>query len=651
MLSIRNNKETDPLEKELYGLSKPVLSVSVKAEMENRLLKETANESTERLPAGLRRLADAIRERARAVSIPQWASVILKERILNYIEASGELKEHAVYGKSFGMLRTMTAGMLLFVFALGIVVVAPLRAPTAQAKTTYLDAISGDVMVLRKASMIKARPMMELQEGDKVLTDRNSSATIHFFEDSISRLGPDTIVQVSRLYFEPLNPVVTSVGMYVDQGKVWTRVVNLRDAARLWVDTNALRTDVKKKAAFSLESNDVKTSVSVYDNVVNVIPVNESADAGKTVIAGYKAEVTGRDVSIEKISKVSEDEDEKVWVAANLSSDEQYKADLTVDKEEAATDAVPQSVIIASAFDIPDGGDAAVVRQKIEDAYKVLVTAEAQLVRGVRQEGVDGLSDFRNKVAMIVGTSLPELSKSDPLSAGILRDMLNEKINNQLKDFASFRPGDRLYRAKETLQEAEVMLAETDVAKVEIQLAQAEDALLEMQELLADNQFNLAATLLKRYQNKANKFLLTLSADNEVELSDRFASLIQRQADNIKILTSIEQSIIYRDQFAFRDQVRQVREDTLRKFIIALEQNPDEVSSDVLLQLKDLYDSYVDEDSSENDLIEPAVSKLLNDDYQILFISPDAEGLPVEQGVIMLVPQEATPDLHSGGGE
>jgi len=607
--------------------------------MKERLLLEIKSESPEFLPVRLRSLGAAILKSAKFIHIPQWNAALLRERVLNNIE---------VPRRSYSAFRTLTAGTLLFVFSVGVLIVAPMRVPMVQAKSTYLDSVSGEVMILRKASMIKAYSMMVLLEGDEILTNSDSGATIHFFEDSISRLGSNTDVQVNKLYFEPLNPLVTTVSMYVDSGRVWTRVVNLRDSSDFFVNTDSLRTDVKKKAAFSLESSEAKSSVAVYDNVVKVASVKEPSNLSKTVIAGYKAEITDGDVLIEKISKVSVDEEDKVWVAANLSSDEKYKADLTEDKEDAATVADAQSVPVASSIDLPDSLEADVVKQKIEDAYKVLVTSEAQLVRGARQEGIKGLADFRNRVAVIIGTSLPNLEENDPLYAGILRDLLIEKINIQLKDFASFRPGDRLYRAKEALQEVEVTLASTEVQKVEVQMAQAEDALLEMQELLVNGQFNLAQTLLKRYENKANKFLLTLTADNEVELSDRFAALIQRQVDNIKILTSIEQSIVYREQFVLRHNVGEVRSDTLRKVIIALEQNPNKVSDEALLQLKDLYDSYVDKESGESDLIEPAVSKLLNDDYQVQFISPDAEGAQIESGVIMLTPQEATADVSEG---
>jgi len=54
-------------------------------------------------------------------------------------------------------------------------------------------------MILRKASMIKAYSMMVLLEGDEILTNSDSGATIHFFEDSISRLGSNTDVQVNKL--------------------------------------------------------------------------------------------------------------------------------------------------------------------------------------------------------------------------------------------------------------------------------------------------------------------------------------------------------------------------------------------------------------------------------------------------------------------
>ena len=634
--------EFESLEQELQKLRSVKMPESHKKEIRDHLMRRIeTRDQTEYLPLSLRNLAGSVQRKSQEVKIPAWASATIKERLLDYVDGSVSWGED----QGWGTLRAGVATMLLFIFVASAVMIVPFKTPTAFAKTTYIDNVSGDVKVMRASSLLEVKGMMPLEEGDKVVTEADATATIHFFDDSVSRLAEKTSVQVKRLYTEPLRPVVTHVEMELEEGRVWTRVVNIADDSNFMIDTPSIRTGVQKKAAFDLQANTEGTKVSVYDNVVKVTS-KQNEKASKAVIAGYEAAFSGDDVQQGILEKI-EDTDE-VWVAANLTSDETYKAELIEGAEEIIEmQEDTDTLLLSSTLSVPDE-EVEKARKQVDEAYKTLVNAEAQLVRGARKEGIEGLQDYKMQVAIILA-SLPELEEKDPLYAQVLRDLLQEKVDVQLKDFASFRPGDRLYRAKEVLQETELALASSDVRKVELQLAQAEDALLEMQELLEDGEPGLAATLLKRYQNRTDNFSLELSEQNEDELSEKFISLIQKQADNMKVLTSIEQSIEYRDQYAFRDDVRQVRDDTLRKFLIALEQNPDQVSEDVLLEVKDLYDSYVlEEDSSAEDLIDPAVGKLLADEGQVSFISPDNQSTGTETGVLVLVSQEATGNVEEG---
>ena len=139
---------------------------------------------------------------------------------------------------------------------------------------------------------------------------------------------------------------------------------------------------------------------------------------------------------------------------------------------------------------------------------------------------------------------------------------------------------------------------------------------------------------------------MNVAAQDEEELQELFVSLIAKQATHMKVMTSIEQSLDLQDDSAFRDEVKQVRDDTLRKFLIALEQNPNYVSEDVLLEVKDLYDSYVvADDAGMEDLIDPAVTKLLAKEYQVSFIAPDSDS-GAGFDVIVMVTQEATANVE-----
>lgn len=640
-------EDHDSLEQELLKLDKPQISDVHKKHMRDQLLQRIRqNDQEEYLPFSLRHLARAVRRKGREVTIPAWAAVVLKERILDTIESSTSWQEYRL-SEGWGGLRAGIAGFLLFAFATTAIFVAPFRTPTVYAQSTYLDDVLGEVKVLRHASVLEGREKMPIEEGDKVVTEEGGTATIHFFDDSVSRLSEKTSVQVKRLHKEPLRPIITHVEVELEEGRMWTRVVNIASDSDFMVDTDSARAGVQKKAAFDVHTNDEMTEVSVYDNVVNVSS-KKNSDAPKAVIAGYKVALSKENSELAKVEKIQNGE-ENVWVAANLTSDETYEAQLSEDKEE-MVGLQKESLMLASTFNISNE-EVEETRKQIDDAYKSFMNAQAQLVRGTRAEGIEGLQNYRHQVSSIL-LSLSTIGEKDPLYADLLHDVLKENVEMQLKDLATFKPGDRLYRAKEVLQQTELALASSDVQRVEIQLAQAEDALLEMQSLLQAGEPGLAATLLAQYQSRTNSFTLELTEQNQEELGEKFRSLVEKQANHMKVLTAIEKSVQNDDQQVFRDQVRKVRDDTLRKFLIALEQNPDQISDDVLLNVKDLYDSYVlNEDRSVEDLIDPAVEKLLAKDYQVSFINPGSNGTASEPGVLVLVSYEtqASAEVEEGG--
>lgn len=637
------------LEKDLQGLNKPVLSAFERKELQGRLIRRIragAVAEYEYLPGEVKNVADAIRKNAKKVHIPAWSAFMMKERVLDYVESSLRWREQSMLERSGSFLRTGMAAFLLVVFAFSAVLIVPFRTSTVVAKTTYLDQVSGDVKIVRNTLVLEGKSMMKLEEGDKVLTRNGGVATIRFFDDSVSRLAENSSVQMKKLRVAPLNPGITQVEVELEEGRMWTRVVNLAEESTFLANTSLVNAAVEKKGAFDLRANEEKTEIAVYDNVVEVETKSADRKPAKAVIAGFRAAVETNDptshVQLEKIYEM--EEADQVWIAANLSDDEAYQTELVAGKENAVGIEKDQLLI---ADDVPLLDEKLKgVRTEIQDAYGVLLRAEEQLVQGFVEEGETGLAEFRQRMEKIIA-SLPELEEEDPLYGELVRNMIQNTIDTQLKDFATFRPGDRLYKAKESLRHMELALAPTDVAKVEIQLAQAEDALLEMQELLKLGQPEQAQQLLDRYHEQANTFSLHLSDENVQELSKKFLSLVEKQANHMKVMTAIERSLELEEQAPFRDEVRKVRDDTLRKFLIALEQNPEQVSGDLLFEVKDLYDSYVlEEDSSVEDLIDPAVEKLLAKDYQLSFISPDVKEGALQPGVIVLVSQEATANVE-----
>lgn len=608
------------------------------------------------VPLGLEKLKDAVKEVARGTVMSSWEKYMVKERVMDYAEHSVRWRNDVYAEKGGWFLRNAFTTALIFIFVFSSVLVFPFNVKVVHAKATYLDDVLGDVKVVRKTSVIKGADNVVLEEGDTVITELGGFATIKFLDESLSRMGEGTSIEVKKLRREPLKPVVTNVELFLKKGRIWSRVLGLFEESTFVISTSVVAAEAGRKAAFDLVSDDEKTEVSVFDNVVEVSQKNDNSKS-KVLIAGYKAEAKDMildNVTIQKLPRNDLLHTEDEWYASNLMSDEAYKNEVVEDKERNINISSDGSAINSEVVYLGDGSvfedeEIEALRQKFLDSYKLLVNAEAQFVRGARSLGISGLKKFKNAVAQILG-QMDEINKRDPLYAGMLRALMQEKVSLQLNDFASFLPGDRLYHAKEALQEVEIMLAETEMAKITVRLKQAEGMLFEIQELLNEGKYNLASTLLKRYQNHTNGLSLTFSEQNVKDLNEKFVSLLERQFDQIKVLTAIEKSIIYKDLDDYHERVKLVLADVLRKFAIAMESNEAVGSEDLLLKVEDLINTYNEEEDSEDDLTpsgEENIQSGIPTDGAVSFITPSGETVAGELGILVIVAEEATAEVQS----
>jgi len=681
-LSDKEDRELNRLEQSLVSLAAVDLQMPEKNEVKAHLMNMIKERQAEKkrgfwaLVFGgrgevrghytLDKLAGAARGAGRTVFVPDWARVMMKERILQYAESRAAWSTESMLA-GFGVwYKRASALVVLTIFALTIVVVMPEKHTVVYAKATFLEDLTGEVFVKRQLEMVKAYPNMMLLEGDIVVSEGGSSATIRFFDDSVGRINEHTRIKISKLLYDPARPVFSQVGVFLEDGRLWTKVMRLADDSSFEVSTRNLSAGVDSKAAFDVSVDAASTRVAVFENVVKVSPVSDSSGPSKTVIAGYRAEVAAggtvsdvreANVTIEKMPRNEVFNTNNVWVAANLDNDRQYTRELIADRESTIeTGGVIEGAEVKAML-LP-GAEGST--GKFEEAYGHLMTAEAQLVRGEKEAAAAGLERFSAMMNELVA-DLPALAVEDEAAAASLRTLMKDRIAMQLQELSSFLPDNNLYKAKETLQEIELLLAESEVKRAEIRLKQAGDILLEIETLIALDKAHLASTLLKRYQNKTNNITLNLTAENVREVKERFVPLIEGQASHMKTLTAIENSIIYLNQKDLKDRVKDVREDTLRRFVTALDQMPEMVSSDVLYDVNDLYATYVTDKQSETDIIEPAFAKLSDDKTKgMKFISPDLPEVPNQMGIFIMVPLEGTADvksrvdmwsLHSAKGE
>ncbi len=640
-----SNDELGRLEAELISFSDSGIKMPDKGKMKRHLMEGLNSNHKERFTYTLERLIVSLKRSARSVIMPPWAKVMMKERILEYAESGVNWGTVSIQDGFGRFLQRASALLVLAVFAFGIVAVFPEKNAIIYAKESFLDQVNGEVFVKRKLEMIKAKENMRLEEGDVVVSEGDSNATIRFFDDSISRMNEHTRLKIEKLYSEPYNPTLTNVELYLENGQIWTKVVNLMSGSEFVIDTDDLRADVGKKAAFDLSAQVEGSQISVYENVVKVEPVKVTEKTKKTVVAGYKAKSEESGLKIEKLPRNEVLKPTNQWIAGNLDSDKQYNQSLIADVEKNALNPEETTDDNLKTMNLPGAEDQI---SKFENAYQAFLDAESKLVAGDKEGAEVLLHEFATASEEIIA-ELPSLSTNDPEAAEALKTLMKEKLASQTKDLSSALPGNSLYDAKEVMQDFELAMAENEVRKAEIQLEQAGDILLEIEQLIADDKDHLASSLLKRYQNKTNGITFDLSDENMEEVKERLLPILEGQAGHMKTLTAIENSIIYRNQNELKEKVNGVREDTLRKFAVALEQMPESVPESVLYDVQDLYATYSDESGDELDIIEPVYAKLTDEKQTGLkFIKPETAEVPSEMGIFMMVSKEGTADVSAG---
>lgn len=608
------------------------------------------------LPQKLRSLRSSIREISDKTTLSIPERVRMKERVFSFIQKTNWL------GLAFGpfrglrsprFLKTAISSALLFFFVLTSVFIFPLQVPlTYAARLTYIDDVSGTVYILRSGELLEAKKDFSLAEGDVLITKDNSYVTVRFFDDSVSRLDANTQVEVKRLYSEPFNPVATQIELLLEDGHIWTRVLNLVDEnSHFMIATPSSAAIVTKKAAFDLQTHVYSTTLSVFDNVVDFALGRNYTNETRPVLAGFQAQVSQENGSnVTRILPVAEglqgNKAVAQWIESNLRKDKIHSAVLVEETQKALEDTNGKADVLQNGVDgenIKTFSNPDIEQERLHflDAYNRLVLGETYLMRQQGREGMQLVMEFESIVRSIM-IRYPEFQKDDPINANLLLSLIQSKVAQQRKDLATLLPGDPLYPAKEELENTALYLAGSDVDKAKMQLSQSEDKLLEVQDLLEKSKFDQAQAVLVRYQRQIDHLVLKVNSGNADELQDKLVTLFDQQIEQIKVLTSIEKSL-FETQSDLLKQIRSLRQQVLEKLMGAMEKVNGDLPLSLIQELKDLLQTYMDNGAYDETFV-----TLLN--KMLLKYSKNTETdrkLPAELGVVTLVEEEATMNVQA----
>ncbi len=608
------------------------------------------------LPQSLRSIRSSIREVSEQTMLSIPEKVKIKERVFSFIQRTNWLGLAFGPFKSFRsprFLKTAVSSALLFFFVVTSVLVFPLQVPlTYAARLTYIDEVSGTAYVLRSGELLEAKKDFSLEEGDVLITKENSSVTVRFFDDSVSRLDANTQLEVTRLYSEPFNPVATQIELLLEDGHIWTRVLNLVDEnSHFMISTQGSAAIVTKKAAFDLQTHVYSTTRSGFDNVVDFALGRNFTNETRPVLAGFQAQVSQENgSSVTHIVPVAEGlQGNKAvarWIESNLEKDQIHGEILAQENQKALEDTTGGKTDVLQ--DALNGSSKTLSNPDIEqerlhflDAYNRLVLGETYLMRGQGREGMHLVVEFETIVRSIM-IRYPDFKKEDAINADLLLALIQSKIAEQRKNLATLLPGDPLYPAKEELENTALYLAESDVDKAKMQLSQSEDKLLEVQDLIEKTKFEQAQAVLIRYQRQIDNLVLKVNSGNANELQDKLVSLFDQQIEQIKTLPSIEKSL-FETQSDLLEHIRGLRKQVLEKLMAAMEKVNGDLPLSLIQELKDLLQTYTTNGAQDETFVTLLNKMLLKYGKNI----PTDGKLPSELGVVTLFEEEATMNVHS----
>ncbi len=578
------------LEKDLSGLSDSLaglgreeyLSDSQRSGLKASLMGRLSS-GQESLPVSLQSLVDGVEE----VSAPAYLAS--GQRNLLYRILMEKIQSRARFGFSmFANSRNWRAGLasaLVFVLVLGLFVASPLELRVTRAsKWTFLEDVQGEVYVNRDGRIMAVDKNFSLQEGDLVFTKLNSFVAIRYLDDSVTRLGENTSLEIKKLYVMPDDAVQTQVELSLLAGRVWASVYNLvGNQSSFMIETENVRTDVDSRAVFALTTSNDSTELMVFDNVVDLSKKSAQVTYIQPVVAGFTAEVSSspflvkgkdRGIVVEK-SDTAQDQ----WVLTNLAMDKQHQENLKEENQKFVESAVASDNSLGLLADFKDGtkaifdnGEVEKARQRFLDVHLGFIKAQEFLNESdedilIRRQATPLLLQYKTGIREITA-SYDLLKKADSGQTDRLMQLIREEVGLQKKALSLVLPGEKLYSAKEAVMEASSNFIANSADRASYLLERAQNRLLEMQNLISKNYLKEAEAVFRNYLQGLDELVKEVENSQVAEIEGSLFELLNEQIKQFKVLTAIESELKSKGDQRFSAMVNKVKMDSLQKLIV-----------------------------------------------------------------------------------
>jgi hypothetical protein len=512
--------EINKLEKTLAAVEKPVISGERKQLMKSRLLKKIDAP-----------VADYVSSFAEVFVLDAVTKAAIKEKVFAVIER--QRSSRFVLGGLLSFSKKFASTALVMILSFFGVFSFLGSGNVVMAETfTILDDFNGEVWVKRGSVVMSAEPGMRIYEKDKVITGEDSLATVKYFDDSVSRLSENTELNINKLFRPSGSSVKSYVEVSLEDGVLWSKVVNLVERNSLFVVEASDVYSSTQRGAFNIEidQEEKKVELDVYKNVVDL----RSGGSVSKVMSGEKAVVdSSKSVIVVDLDEMERSDE---WVKKNIESDEVHIADVEerimlskVAVAEANNGDIRNQTQLFLTFD-----DVEKKKLKLELSEKKFVELQLKLEGGV-EISEDELGEFAHDVEVFYEL-IDEVKLRDEKYAAELNLYVEDKILKQKKNLSLVLPDSPVYKAKKVIGELEVMFAGETSDLVQVKADQAMVKISDGESVILKGDKKLGEQIISEAKSDIEETIDLLEGSEELNVDVK-----QLLADNvITVMTAAE---------------------------------------------------------------------------------------------------------------
>lgn len=234
--------------------------------------------------------------------------------------------------------------IIIFLLILSIAISSGMVFAMAQIKEipkpkAFISNVEGEVEIKKgDDNWISAQKDMEVGEGDVIKTDENGNATINFYDNTVSRIGPDSEVAFEELFIDEENFAKTKINLFVNTGKIWSRIIQLMDKeASFEVGSSATVATVRGTTVDFEITTDGIAKINAIDGIIKVMTVKREEKIRKIIkkvdiVKGKSATIDEKKIKQEilleegiVVQPIIQETLESAWFENNQTLDKKFE--------------------------------------------------------------------------------------------------------------------------------------------------------------------------------------------------------------------------------------------------------------------------------------------------------------------------------------